>query len=323
MTKVYACYNKSDSIRNRSSSGGIFYLLASYVLNQNGVVYGAAFDENYNVYHKAITSEELLDEIMRSKYVQSDIGKTYQEAQEYAKNGRKVLFAGTPCQIAGLKALVGANENIITVDFICHGTPNRIAWSKYLSAISNGEKVKSVNFRDKSKGWGEYSIKIECSNRTHLKSKYDDPYLRAFTSDLILRKSCYSCQHRGIDRKSDITIADFWGVKASHPNVYKKDGTSAVITHSRIGELLFEEIKNNIVYEESDIEIVKKNNSSIVTSPKVNEKRDEFMAKLEKTDEANEVLKLFEEYTKVSMLTRIKSVLASKLRSVLRRIKII
>lgn len=320
MNKAYACYNKSEEIRQNSSSGGLFYLLATKVISNGGVVFGAAFNDSFEVFHRKVDRLEDIDSIMRSKYVQSDIGSAYKEIKTLVDSGKLVLFSGTPCQVSGVKAICGNSDKLITIDFICHGTPLRKTWYKYLRAISNGRNIRTINFRDKTYGWTNYSLRIDFEDGVYIKNKLEDPYLRAFSMNLSLRDSCYSCAYRGIDRQADITLADYWGVKTVHPNMHKQNGTSAVIIRTRIGEKLFEEISDDIELVESDIDILSKYNSSLVKSPAINPKRDAFLNELDNASEHKQVLEIFKKYTHISLFSRICSKAKNVLKNVYRRI---
>lgn len=164
-----AAYSKDEQIRNSSSSGGVFSVLAQIVLKHGGVVFGAAFDSNFQVHHIMVDSIDGLEKLRGSKYVQSRIENTFKEAKKILKSGRKVYFSGTPCQIDGFKNYLGREyDNLITQDIICHGVPAPLVWGRYLDSVREGlnSEVKHVTFRDKALGWRKYSVKIEGANGT-------------------------------------------------------------------------------------------------------------------------------------------------------------
>lgn len=228
---VYAAINLEEKVRMRSSSGGIFSLLAEYVIGQGGVVFGAAFDENMKVVH---THAETLDGIVRfrgSKYVQGDMGSSFTDAERFLRSGREVLFSGTPCQIAGLKSFLGKDyPNLLTVDFVCHGVPSPGIFKEYLA--SRPAPVTGVNFRDKRTGWKNYSVTVTTSSGEESQLFDDDEYMRAFLGNLSLRPSCYRCRFRSGRSASDITIGDFWGIDKLRPELDDDKGVSLVIVNN-------------------------------------------------------------------------------------------
>lgn len=285
--EAYACVNKDDDIRLSSSSGGIFTLLAENILNKNGVVFGAAFDVNFNVGHICVTSCDELSALRGSKYVQSTVCDAFSKAKKILDDGRPVLFTGTPCQISGLKTYLGRDyDNLISQDIICHGSPSPKIWQKYLDYCKKGtSEVDSVCFRDKAKGWNNYSVLIRFSNgseRTNVFSK--DLYMKAFLSNLSLRPSCYNCKSKSVERESDITLADFWGVKSIAPEIFDDKGTSLVLINSPKGKRIFEEIKNDIKYMNADFDSAVKYNTSVSVSAKMPKNRNKFFENADKTD---------------------------------------
>ena len=211
---AFAARHKDENIRHVSSSGGAFSALAMNILSRGGVVIAAGFDQQHVVVHKVCTDVSLLDELRRSKYVQSDINGTFQQAETFLQAGREVIFCGTPCQVGGLCAYLKKDyPNLYTVDFICHGVPSPTAWKKYLEYCETnaGVAVKLVNFRSKVKGWKTFSMEITFEDGTKFSNTVrEDMYLRSFIMDMDLRPSCYQCQFKQIHRQADITIADFW-----------------------------------------------------------------------------------------------------------------
>lgn len=291
-TRVYACQNKDSAVRAQSSSGGIFWMLAKYVLDQQGIVCGAAFDEEWQVVHTCAKTEEDARKFIGSKYVQSRIGTTYQEVKGYLEQKRPVLFSGTPCQVAGLYAYLGKRpENLYTVDLICHGAPSRSVWREYLQEIRQGRTIQAINFRDKTEGWLKFSLKIDFTDgSSYRKNLQEDLYMRGFLQDMYLRPSCYCCKFRGWDRDADLTLADFWGVEVHMPELFDDQGTSLVITHSQAGETLLRELTQ---LERKKIlpEIVEKTNPSVITSVELPQKRSAFFEKRKKNESLTHYLK--------------------------------
>ena len=242
--KVLAAKHPDDEIRMSSSSGGIFTLLADQIIDEGGVVFGAKFDKKWEVVHSFAETKEDLVPFRGSKYVQSRIGDAYVKAEEFLKSGRKVMFTGTPCQIAGLKRyLRNEYENLLAVDLVCHGVPSPMVWKKYFeeettrqgTIAGNANLLSSqdvlipavVNFRDKSTGWQTYSVTLKYSSTSDEQEEiavcssafYNNIYMQAFLSNLSLRPSCYSCVAKAGRSGADITIGDFWGIE----NVLSKE----------------------------------------------------------------------------------------------------
>lgn len=226
--KVYAAKNHDEEIRKQSSSGGIFTWIAEKVLQEGGVVFGARFDENWEVRHDYTENIEGLVEFRGSKYVQSRIEDNYQKAETFLKQGRKVLFSGTPCQIAGLKRFLRKEyENLLTIDIVCHGVPSPGVWRKYLKekivGISDDERnirVEAISFRDKITGWKNYSFSLALSdfdengirqNKSYSELSRKNYFMKGFLADLYLRPSCYACPAKSGKSGSDITLGDLWG----------------------------------------------------------------------------------------------------------------
>lgn len=266
-TKCLAAWNKDAAVRLKSSSGGAFSVLAEYVLAHGGVVFGAAWDEDMNLQHKGIEAEKDLDSLRRSKYVQSDTLNTYNEVISLLKEGRKVLYCGTPCQIAGLTSFVGDREceNLLTVDVLCQGVPSPEVFKKYIEEIEeeSGMKVTDANFRTKDKGWRcglllLLLLRAQKGNRSRKLKRFLDKneYYNAFLRGFFHRHSCYDCQfkcnHQGY--YSDLTIADFWKIGNTIPLNVKDytNGISAVIVNTEKGKQYFERCADKMEVIERD-----------------------------------------------------------------------
>lgn len=259
---VYAVKHKDDKIRLSSSSGGAFTALAESVIDEDGVVFGAKFDEDWLVFHDYTDTKEGLVAFRGSKYVQSRIGDSFKKAEYFLKAGRKVLFSGTPCQIAGLKRFLRKEyDNLLTVDFICHGVPSPGVWREYLkeetarqcggknSVLSHPNikerdaRIESISFRDKRLGWKKYSFALTLSvpnghgaKNTVLLSEplNKNIFLRGFLTDLYLRPSCHACPAKSFKSGSDITISDFWGGQSIIPEWNDDKGISVMFLHKEI-----------------------------------------------------------------------------------------
>lgn len=282
---AYACINKDEKVRNLSSSGGIFTVLAEEILKNDGVIFGATFDEEYNVVHEYIEKKEDLEKLRGSKYVQSSINDTYKRTKEFLENNRYVLFTGTPCQIEGLKKYLQKDyKKLYTQDIICHGVPSPKVWKKYLEYRKNKDKQKpqNISFRNKDNGWKLFNTKFEYSKFEYKQNQNEDIYMQAFLKNTSLRNSCYNCSFKKKNRVSDITLADFWGIENVLPEMDDNKGTSLVIVNSNKGEEFFEKIKNNINYKEVDLDEAIKYNKSMIESVKQDKNRKKFFENLDK-----------------------------------------
>lgn len=256
---VFAAKNRNEQQRLRSSSGGIFILLAEHVIGQGGVVFGARFDADWEVEHGYAETIEELAPLMRSKYVQSRPGNAYSEAERFLKAGRLVLYAGTSCQIAGLRRFLRKDyDNLFAVDIICHGVPSPGLWRRYLKDLS-GPKVSSViteiNFREKQPGgysWKRYGFVVRGDGGEVLTSTAfrQNVFMGAFLSNLTLRPSCYDCPAKAGKSGSDLTIADFWGIAEKYPEFDDDKGVGLVFVHTEKGKKMLSTV--NAEYFEAD-----------------------------------------------------------------------
>lgn len=266
---AYACINKDDEERFNSSSGGIFILLAREIISRNGVVFGAMFDDNFDVKHFYIENANDLYKFMGSKYVQSTIGDSYKKVKEFLEEEKFVLFTGTPCQIEGLKKFLRKDyDKLYTQDFVCHGVPSPKLWKKYLEyqKQSNGERIRSISFRNKDYGWSLFRMKVLFENGTYSKSHKEDLFMKAFLSNICLRDSCYNCSFKKVYRNSDITLGDYWKIEDIHSGYNDDKGVSIVMINSKKGNELFDSIKENIKFTSTNIEEAIKYNSAMIKS---------------------------------------------------------
>lgn len=281
---AYALKNNNDNIRLQSSSGGFFSLLAEYVIDRKGVVFGAAFDEKLCVRHICIESKEDIQKLRGSKYVQSIIGNTYLQAKKHLDDGTLVLFTGTPCQVEGLLKYLGREySNLITQDIICHGVPSPDVWKKYTEWHEEKEQATIINasFRNKNSGWKQFSMMLKFDNG---KEKFmpinQDLFLRSFLSDLCLRPSCYNCSFKGILRPADFTLADFWGVHNILPSIDDDTGVSLVLVNSKKAAGIFEVLRPSVSAYEVDVDAAIKYNTAATQSVKEPSARKTFMEEI-------------------------------------------
>ena len=255
----YAAWG-SDDIRLKSSSGGIFTLLSEYILNQGGVVAGVAMDNKYNVYHKIIDNNKSLDEIRKSKYVQSDTRKIYSNVLKYLEDGKKVLFSGCPCQVSAMRNIAGDNKNLYLIDIICHGVPSNRMWKDYISENFDVNKLVNIEFRSKLNGWRAEQLRAFYSDGTSECIPWpESAYEEGFQRNICLRNGCENCEFAGYNRQGDITLGDFWRIEDYKNDLNDGKGTSAILVNNKKGEKLLNEIKNKIVnIEKVDIDIAAK-----------------------------------------------------------------
>ncbi len=296
---VYAAQNIDYNKKYNSSSGGVFVSLAESILNKGGVVFGAAFNSNLVVEHFCVESIDNLHLIMGSKYVQSDINTTYIKCRNFLEKNRLVLFSGTSCQIMGLNLFLNKKyDNLLTVDIICHGVPSPGVWRKYINfelrKIGFTPKQTFIKFRDKNTGWEKFSFSIydkTKNNSLPIKTSifYKNIYMNGFLSNIILRPSCYNCPAKNGKSKSDITLADFWGIKNCHSEFYDNLGVSLVLVHSEKGHSFID--KSNIELIKVDFEEAIKYNPSYMKSVNEPNKREMFFSLYKKDIPVEVILK--------------------------------
>ena len=251
--KVYAIRNKHHDILSNSQSGAAFYTFSEVCLREGYVIYGAVLDEAYRVIHLRGTSSEERDRMLNSKYVQSDIQGIYKAVKNDLRNGEHVLFSGTPCQVAGLKAFLGQrwHKNLITIDLVCHAVPSPKVWKSYVEWIEKkyGSKVESCRFRDKQFGWNTHFETFQLANGTFLKrSTFRD----LFYAHYMVRESCSNCPFTNLKRVGDVSIGDFWGWFSISTEFNDNKGVSLLLVNSDTGKALLDRCKAELEIVESD-----------------------------------------------------------------------
>ncbi len=314
---AYAAKNKDETVRLNSTSGGMFIELAKYVLKSNGYVCGAIFDDDFSVKHIVSNSFAEVEKMSGSKYSQSDVGTVYREIKDLLNSGKLVLFTGSPCQTEGLILFLGKEyENLISVDFICHGITSRKLLKAYVSLKSKHFKsnITDIHFRSKDLGWHNSSVKFEFENGKTYREPItiDYYYSELFLSNILLKECCYKCPSRNFKSKSDITLGDFWGAEVELPNYDDNKGISAVIINTPKGQKIFSEIENSIQKERVNIDTIVNYNKSILYSPNPSSKRKEFYLS-SNTIGYEETLK---KYYKKTMKNRLKKKIMFFLRKV-------
>ncbi len=257
----YAAY-ANNAIRNSSSSGGAFTLLASKVLNNSGYVCGATFCDDFHIKHILISKVEELSKLQRSKYVQSEIGDIFTDILNHLEDEKEVMFVGTPCQVAGLKAFLGREyNNLLLVDLICNYTPPKFILKKYLDENFGLSNIKQVDFRIKKNGWvcDIHQVKLK-DNKIHIKRTNNDMFQRGYHPRLFMRKTCEQCMFSGYPRIGDITIGDFWNIGEYKRELDDKQGTSVLLANNDKGDLALENIKDEFIkFEQVALEHLKYN----------------------------------------------------------------
>lgn len=314
--EVLAVKNPDDEERMNSSSGGVFLPLAREVINQGGVVFGAVYDESWEVHHVYAEKIEDVYPMMGSKYLQSKIGNSFKDAERFLKQGREVLFVGSPCQIAGLRTYLRSKQypNLLAVDFLCHGVPSPGVWRRYLAETYGGYDAKEqsrlqatagknsvllsslnatspigdIKFRDKREsGWKKFRFVVrqksasKADQNTVLSSDihYMNPFMQGFLSDIYLRPSCYACKCKNGVNHSDMTIADFWGINQSAPEFDDDKGVGLVLLNTEKGEEYFSRLPMDMT--PSNLEKAHYYNGGFNEHTKAHPKRDQFFFLIE------------------------------------------
>ena len=248
--KVYAAVHKDTEVLAKSTSGGAFTAIAAAIFAQGGIVYGAAMLDDMQVKHIRTTGKDDFEGLRSSKYLQSDTGTTYQMVEQDLKQGKFVLYSGTPCQIDGLKNFLGKDyETLYTVDIVCHGVGSQAYFDKYMDfARERYGKIKALRFRSKEyAGWSCGGVVVVDSSDCLKKIPYrdfDNYYYSYFLSGDIYRKSCYSCKYANTNRVGDFTLGDYWGVEALNLPLQTENGCSLLLVNNQHAMQLLDEIES-------------------------------------------------------------------------------
>lgn len=286
---VIACKNRNDKVRSESSSGGVFTAIASAIIDNGGVVYGAAFNDKLEVEHERIGSIEELARLRGSKYTQSHIGNCFARAKEDLRNGLQVLFTGTPCQIGGLRTFLGKEyDELHCIEVVCHGVPSRAVFRHYLNTleIKEGAKIISFNFRDKVESWQRYSLSARFDNGVTIQQRgAENPFQRGFIADLYTRPSCTDCHFKRFVSGADITLGDFWGSGIFGTEYNDDRGISLVCINNDKGRKMFDSIKDELFdIRTSTLEDATRFNPCIVRSTTMHPKSSKFWATYKDSD---------------------------------------
>ena len=257
---AYVAYHLDETIRMNSSSGGVFTALAKDVIQRGGIVFGAAFDQEFLVHHICVEDLNGLEKLRGSKYLQSRTEDTFREAKAALNQGRQVLYSGTGCQIAGLKAyLKQSYPNLLTVDILCHGVPSPLLWKHYLLELehTHGAKAQQITFRKKDPGWKRFSLSLLFSNnQVYMHTLKEDPYMQMFLKNICLRPSCYDCKFKTIHSQADITLGDCWGIEKYMPEIDDDKGISVIFVHTRNGSGAISRITSSVYIQKADFQQV-------------------------------------------------------------------
>ena len=268
---VYASYIKDIEQRKKSTSGGVFYAIAKWVIENDGIVYGAAFDRNFKLCHIGVDNLCDLELLRGSKYLQSFMGNTFNEIKSHLKTGRWVYFTGVGCQVAGLNAFLRRKYNtLITSDLVCHGAPSQLMFDWHLDYLRKKEKaeITSYQFR-KLDGWGgcesySYDSQTRGKGKRTYPSYFLSPYLYAFMWAYNYRYSCYDCKFAKIPRQGDITLADYWGVAKYFPELDRTKGVSLLLVNTPQGIDVWNNIKKDLEYRKSNVKDASLQNANLV-----------------------------------------------------------
>ena len=272
---VYASYIEDVNQRKKSTSGGLFYAISKWVIENGGVVYGAAFDGNFKLKHIGVDNFADLEKLRGSKYLQSFMGDVFPEIKEHLKAGRWVYFTGCGCQVAGLNAFLRRKyDTLITSDLVCHGAPSQLMFDWHIDYLQRKEnaEIVSYSFRD-LEGWGgceSYEYQSLCGLQKRINPSYIlSPYLYSFMYAYNYRYSCYECKYAQLPRQGDITLADYWGVADFFSELERANGVSLILVNSKQGQYIWDNIKSDIIFRKSNIKDASLYNGNLVTKTKM------------------------------------------------------
>lgn len=282
---AYLFINSNQYERNLSSSGGFFKCVADLILDAGGVVYGAAFADDFSIEHVRCENSEQLYPLMGSKYVQSRIGDTFRQAQNDLEHGKTVLFSGTSCQVAGLKNFLGREyDSLYTVDLICQGTPSPEAWKRYLEDYHDDEDIRYIDFRYKSDGWWNWGLRLQYAHKDYFSKARGghDPYMSAFLQGISLNEPCYDCKFRSMQRVSDFFIGDAWNINRIRVHMDDNRGITTVFVNSEKGLKLFKQLEKQDICFSISLEDALKFREDLLSKKEMPSQRAAFIENLMK-----------------------------------------
>ena len=303
--KTYISYCKDGNVKENSASGGMFYPIAKYIIGKNGIVFGVCYDDNLIAHHEYVTTLEGLKKFQGSKYVRSDLRDSYRKVEEFLKQGKYVMFTGTPCQCQGLRAFLKKEyDKLITCEIICHANPSPKILKLYKRnlEIKYGRKVAGIYFKSKENGWKNPRPIIKYIDGT---KKEEGTYQRAFVYELINRPSCYDCRFCTTSRYSDFSIGDLWGIDKIDATIKDDDtGISLLNVNTPKGFEILDEIKDDLYLKEADTEQVFSYNHHCNVQPHKN--REVFFKGIsDGTINENNIIKYMNKYVKVPLYKKI------------------
>lgn len=253
--KVFAAVNKDETEYNASSSGGMFMLIAREIMKHGGVAFGSRYDADFRVVHSLAEDMVGCARFQGSKYTQSDTIGVYPKVRQFLKEGRKVLFTGTPCQVAGLRLYLKKEyENLFCCDLICHGVPSPSIYADYLNFVSQNKKIARINFKYKIKGKDRTTLRIDYSDGTSIQDCLKTRVWNELQfSGCIERPSCYDCKFTNFHRPGDISLGDFWGLNKLHSNFCKGKCPSLVILNTNKGLEMWQRVDEQVLSMESNM----------------------------------------------------------------------
>jgi coenzyme F420-reducing hydrogenase beta subunit len=291
---VYAAWSNRDEILKSSSSGGIFTELALKILDDNGAVFGAAFDTNLKLLHTEIDTKDDLPLLRGSKYLQSNLADVFKKIKHRLENNQKVLFVGTPCQVAGLNSFLQYDYSILlTCDLICHGVAPPGVFSQYVNELQEKYQaaIKNFQFRAKPYGWKNFYFDIAFDNNDKILEPFSENfYMKGFLANLYLRPTCYNCKYSRLPRVADITLGDFWGIWNYRPEWNDDRGISAVLVNSIKAQAFL--LKYDFIFKPAELTWVIKGNPSLTGSAKLNKVRKKFFKLLEQGKKFEEAISI-------------------------------
>lgn len=303
--------NKDEKVREHSSSGGVFSSLAESVISNGGVVFGARFDDNWQVVLDYTETMEGISAFRGSKYLQASVGNTFRQTKDFLDSGRKVLYSGTHCQIAGLHHFLRKDyDNLLTVDVVCHSVPSPLVWQQYLGDLSKNKKVKSINFRDKTTGWTNYgyNLCVSFQDGENVNIPASGEYMRCLTMNMSTRPSCSQCMSKKGRSHSDITIGDYWGVWDLQPEFDDNKGVSVICVNTDKAKNQIKGLNLDIV--KADIVEACRYNSGLTESKPNHPGRSIFFRKFKSGKALKEAMDIaIREIESPSLITKIVNIL--------------
>jgi len=312
-TKAYASAATNEDILLNSSSGGLFTAIATTVINNGGVVYGATW-VNGEIHHIAVETEAELTRLRGSKYVQSALDKSFVEVRDFLNGGREVLFSGTPCQIAGLRAFLRKDyDNLLCIEVACHGIPSPKVLRKYMQELRDeyGDDVQ-LNFRSKPDGWQHYKVTAFTGEKHYFyEGQKENLFMKGFLHELYSRPICHECPFKAGVSGADITLADFWGVENVLPEFPSYNGVSLVLTHTMKAERLFHGLQG-VITKEVELEKAIRQNGALLHSVAPHPERAYFFKHIDKKT----FVELVNECLELRRITRLQLTMKSYLRKI-------